>query len=128
MNSYIFKLLGTSRFLVIYENLYFIIFRWFLKLFSLYLLKPPMNDFKINIYKLVLVQKYGNKSQMSWEHNIRTIWVQASCVRLSLRTIPQKNRPVVPPESKLSLKLEQTNRKFRPNFVAWRAVLIREVI
>ena len=79
MKSYIFKLLGASRFLVIYENLYFIIFRWFLKLFSLYLLKPPMNDFKINMYKLVLVQKYGNKSQMSWEHNNRAISVQASC-------------------------------------------------
>ena len=79
MKSYIFKLLGASRFLVIYEKLYFIIFRWFLKLFSLYLLKPPMNDFKINMYKLVLVQKHGNKSQMSWEHNINTFSVQASC-------------------------------------------------
>ena len=38
-----------------------------------------MNDFKINMYKLVLVQKYGNKSQMSWEHNTRTFSVQASC-------------------------------------------------
>ena len=38
-------------------------------MFSLYLLKPPMN-FKINMYKLVLVQKYGNKSQMSWENTI----------------------------------------------------------
>ena len=79
MKSYIFKLLGASRFLVIYENLYFIIFRWFLKQFSLYLRKPTMNDFKINMYKLVLVQKYGNKSQMSWEHNNRAVSVQASC-------------------------------------------------
>ena len=79
MKSYIFKLLGASIFLVIHENLYFIIFRWFLKLFSLYLLKPPMNDFKINIYKLVLVQKYGNKSQMSWEPNTKTFSFQALC-------------------------------------------------
>ena len=49
MKSYIFKLLGASRFLVIYENLYFIIFRWFLKLFSIYLLKPSVYDFLIGI-------------------------------------------------------------------------------
>ena len=69
MKSYIFKPLGASIFLVIYENIFFIMFRWFLKLISLYLLRPSMNDFKIDVYKMVLVQKYGNKSQKSCEHS-----------------------------------------------------------
>ena len=72
MKSYIFKPLGASIFLVIYENIFFIMFRWFLKLFSLYLLKPPMKDFKIDMYKLVLLQKYGNKCQKYCKQITRT--------------------------------------------------------
>ena len=79
MKKSIFKLLGASTFLVIYEKLNFIIFRWFLKLFSIYLLKPTMNYFKIDMYKFVLVQKYGNKYQKFCKHITRTFSVQASC-------------------------------------------------
>ena len=97
--------MGASIFLVIYENSYFIIFRWFLKLFSLYLLKPPMNDFKIDMYKLVLLQNYGNKCQKSCKHITRTFSVQASCERrrnvarmsttfsLTLRWRPERENP-----------------------------------
>ena len=34
-------------------------------MFSIYLLKPPMNNFENDLHKLVLVQKYGNCGEMS---------------------------------------------------------------
>ena len=49
---------------------------------------PPMNDFKIGMFRLVSVHNYGNKSQMSWERITRTFSIQASCASGAFHAIP----------------------------------------